>query len=304
MWLLHLGWSRQVLTQPSQAASTLLQGQVVDQLTHRPLSFSSLSLLRQPVGTVADVAGRFELVGGTGHEADSLCVSLVGYAARTLLVAEWRRQLALTGGLIALHPQPVGLPSAQVTGHHLVRRVVGNASDSNRLFYWLNDNSPGNQIGEFIPVKRPSWLDAISFHVAVCSYDSLFLRINVYALRAGFPTRLLLPGPLYVRLARTQLRDRVVVDLRPYHLWLPDNVVVALEILRPLGPGTLCFSASHDQGPLYFIDKPGDGRNRNTPPRGTLNRRERWESPGPGSEWHKFSFAGVGITASLSQEPR
>lgn len=293
-----------MLAQSSQTSGTRLQGEVVDQSTHLPLGFSSLSLLRRPLGTVADANGQFQLMVLPGQEADSLCVSLVGYAARTLLVSEWRQQLALTGGRIALHPQPVVLPSAQVTGRQLVRRVVGNASDSNRTFYWLDDNSPGNQIGEFIPVKRPSWLEAISFHVAACSYDSLFLRINVYALQAGFPSRLLLPVPVYLRLARAQLRDRVVLDLRPYHLWLADNVVVALEILRPLGPGTLCFSASHDQGPLYFIDKLGDGHNHNTPPRGTVNRHEPRQSQGQGSEWNKFSFAGVGIEATLLQEPK
>jgi len=294
-----------VLAQPSPALGTPLQGVVVDSLTHRPLSFSSLSLLRQPLGTVADAAGRFQLAVRTGHEADSLCVSLVGYAARTLPLAEWRQQLARAGGLLALRPQLVVLPSAQVTGHPLVRRTVGDASDSKRTFYWLDDNSPGNQVGGFIPVKRPSWLEAISFHVAACSYDSLFLRVNVYALRASFPAAALLPVPVYLRLARTQLRDRVVVDLRPYHLWLPDDVVVALEILRPLGPGTLCFSASHGQGPLYFVDKPGDGRNHNTPPRGTVNNRhEPQQLPDQGSEWRKWNYASVGIEATLLQKPR
>lgn len=303
-WLWQLGWSSQALAQPNLEAPTLLQGQVVDHLTHRPLSFSSLSLLRQPVGTVADAVGRFHLVVRPGHEADSLCVSLVGYAARTLPLSAWRHQLAVAGGIIALHAQPVVLPGTQVTGRHLVRRLVGNASDSNRTFYWLDDNTPGNQIGEFIPVKRPSWLEAISFHVAACSYDSLFLRINVYALRAGFPATLLLPAPVYLRLARNQLQDRVIVDLRPYQLWLSDNVVVSLEILKPLGEGTLCFSASRNQGPLYFIDKPGDGQNCNSPPRGTVNRHEPWQPQGHGSEWTKSSYTGVGIEATLLQESR
>lgn len=295
-----------MLAQPNPAPGTPLQGEVVDGLTHRPLGFSSLSLLRQPLGTVADAAGRFQLAVRPGHEADSLCVSLVGYAARTLPLAEWRQQLARTGGRLALRPQPVVLPSARITGHPLVRRTVGDASDSNRTFYWLDDNSPGNQVGAFIPVKRPSWLEAVSFHVAACSYDSLFLRVNVYALRAGFPAAALLPVPVYLRLARAQLRDRVVVDLRPYRLWLPADVVVALEIIRPLGPGTLCFSASRDQGgPLYIIDKPGDGRHRNIPPRGTVNNRhEPQQLPGQGSEWRKWGYTGAGIEATLLQEPR
>lgn len=300
--LLQLGWCGQLKAQPSSQSGTILQGKVVDQVTQHSLGFSSLSLLREPLGTVADAAGRFRLAVPVGHEADSLRVSLVGYAARTLTLAGWRQQLALTGGLVALAPQPVSLPAVQVSAQQLVQRKVGNASDSNRLFYWLDNNSPGNQIGGFIPVKRPGWLEAVSFHVAVCSYDSLFLRLNVYALRAGFPAVALLPVPVYIRLARTQLRDRVVLDLRPYRLWLTDNVVVALELLKPLGPGTLCFSASQAQGPLYFIDKPGDGRNPNVPPRGTVNRHEPWQRQGRESDWSKFSNVGVGIEATLLQE--
>ncbi|WP_223651177.1 hypothetical protein [Hymenobacter psoromatis] len=203
----------------------------------------------------------------------------------------WCPLLLLAGGFCAVRlagaqvapaathaiERPVPLDAVRVTAAHLRRRVVGNSSDSRQTFFWPDYNTPGNQFGQLLSLQRPGWLEAVSFHAAACSYDSLFLRVQVYGVDQGFPGAALLLRPVAVRLARADLANRVVLDLRPSHVWLKGDAVVALEILRAQGPDTLAFSAAMVPGPSYEIDLPGDSTNCNIPPRGTSRGAVPWQ---------------------------
>lgn|GEM_PF-2357758 len=199
--------------------------------------------------------------------------------------------------------RPVPLGNVQVTAAHLHRRVLGNASDSRRTFFWADYNEPGNQVGQRLRLQRPGWLEAVSFSVAACSYDSLFLRVQVYGVAQEFPAAPLLTRPVAVRLARADLARRVVLDLRPYHVWLAGDAVVALEILRAQGPGTLAFSASRMPGPSYEIDLAGDSTNRNIPPRGASQRPVPWQQSAT-TPWRKTDLFSIGISATILQPAR
>jgi hypothetical protein len=161
---------------------------VVDQTTGQPIGEVSISLNEQGLGAISNPKGTFYLAIPAGHVADSVRLSHLGYATRTWSVAAFRQQLQAGGGRVRLQAQQVPLAEAQVSAKTLQWRVLGNSSDAVRPFYYFTDNTPGNQIGQRIPLKRAGWLEAVSFHLAACSYDTLYLRLNVYALEAGFPT--------------------------------------------------------------------------------------------------------------------
>ncbi|MGI4738626.1 MAG: hypothetical protein ACRYG7_25935 [Janthinobacterium lividum] len=199
--------------------------------------------------------------------------------------------------------RPVPLGNVQVTAPHLRRRVLGNSSDLRRTFFWADYNEPGNQVGQRLHLAQPGWLEAVSFSVAACSYDSLFLRVHVYSVAQEFPGAPLLPQAVAVRLARADLARRVVLDLRPYHVWLAGDAVVALEILRAQGPGTLAFSAAMLPGPSYEIDLPGAGTNRNIPPRGASRRPVPWQQSLT-TPWRKTDLFSIGISATILQPAR
>jgi hypothetical protein len=292
------------LAQAQQGPTPSLNGQVIDQTTGQPIGEVSIRLNEQALGALSNSKGKFYLTIPAGYATDSVRLSHLGYATRTWSVAAFRQQLEAGGGRVWLRAQQVPLAEAQVSAKALQRRVLGNSSDAPRPFYYFTDNTPGNQIGQRIRLKRAGWLEAVSFHLAACSYDTLYLRLNVYALEADLPTKQLLREPVYIRLTKPHLTDRVSLDLRQYELWLTADVVVALELLRPLGPGTLTFSSARLPGPCYYIDLPGDGHNHNIPPRGTHNTHEPWQQSADGSAWRKMTGVSVGINATVLQESR
>ena len=279
-----------------------LNGQVLDQATRRPLGYVSVSVLRHPFGTVADSKGRFTLTLPARYDADSVRFSLLGYASRTVTVAELRR-LAPKSPLL-LRAQAVPLRPARVQAAGLRRVLVGNQGKGMLEDYKYN--MAGNQSGQLMPVKHPAFLQEMSFKVTHCTYDTLYFRLNVYRLKDGFPGENILSKPIYLRISREQTGDRIYVNLRPYKLWLTEDVVVSLELVRSLGKGTLLLLANWPGGgPSYQLQQtPGPLDALNIIPKGLIDAKIREEKQPNNGPWIKFPGAGMGFEATLLELPQ
>ncbi|GAA4032795.1 hypothetical protein GCM10022409_16350 [Hymenobacter glaciei] len=239
------------MAQTTPSATPALAGQVLDQTTQAPVAYPSVGVLRRPLGTVADDQGRFALSLPAANDQDSLRIGLLGYAPLTVQVAAFRRQLAQSGGRVYLRPAPMQLAEVVVRPGKLTRRVVGNSANTNRIQGGFAMNTLGKQLAQGIHVRRPSTLEQVSFHVSRCTYDSLFYRINVYQVVDGVPTANLLPEPVYVRVRKGQLKDRMVADLRRFNISVQGDIAVGLEMVKNLGPGQLMLGLSMLRGPVY-----------------------------------------------------
>ena len=285
----------------ASAGEGQLSGQVLDQATRRPLGYVSVGVLRHPFGTVADAQGHFTLTLPARYDADSVRFSLLGYATRTVAVAELRR--LVRGSPLLLRPQAVPLRQARVQAAGLKRRVVGNQGKGMLEDYKYN--LAGNQSGQLIAVKHPAFLQEMSFKVTHCTYDTLYFRLNVYRLKDGFPAENILPKPVYLRIGREQTADRIYVNLRPYKLWLTEDVVVSLELVRSLGKGTLLLLANWPGGgPSYQLQQtPGPLDALNIIPKGMIEAKVHQEKQPNSGPWLKFPNVGMGFEATLLELP-
>ena len=229
--------------------------------------------------------------------------SLLGYAPRTLAVAELRR--LVRSGPLRLRPQAVPLRGAVVRAPGMRRRVAGNFGN-HMMLEGFNYNMAGNQFGQRMAIGRAAWLQDISFKITHCTYDTVYLRVNVYQVGPDdFPGANLLAAPLYVRVARAEIDDRVFVNLRPYKLWLTADVIVSLELVRSLGKGTLAFMAYWPGGgPSYHLEQtPGPLSEKSIRPKGTMEAHvAEMKQPNQGP-WLKYPRVGMGIEAALLELP-
>ena len=295
-----------VLLLPSrmaQAQLPSLSGQLLDQTTRAPLGFVSVGVVGQPYGTVANAQGRFTLNLPTSYDADSVRFSLVGYAPRTWRVSDLRRLAA--AGPLALRVRAVPLAEARVRAAGLKRRVLGNSTlRSTMRVDGFAANSAGNQIGQRIGIKHPAFLEEVSVGIRICTYDTVAFRLNVYKLRGDYPAENLLPVPIYFQVSREQMRSRVYLNLRRYHLYLTEDVVVAVELVRSLGKGELWFGQPLvGGGPFYKLEQtPGPGIALNVTPKNSMNTidMKRHQPDGP---WTKYPNLGVGIDATILELP-
>jgi hypothetical protein len=240
---------------PALTTAQTITGQVLDQATQASVAYASIGVLHRPVGTVADAQGRFTLNVPASYDSDSLRLALLGYAPLTVRVADFRRQLAQDGGRVLLHAAPTPLAEVLVRPGTATRRVIGNSTVSNTVSGGFKLNRLGSQLAQGLHLRRPAALEEVSFHVAECTYDSLFYRINVYQVANGLPTASLLPEPVYVRVRKGETKQRFVADLRRFHLTVQGDIAVGLEMVKELGPGELRLSMSVLKGPIYIADQ-------------------------------------------------
>jgi hypothetical protein len=237
------------------AQAATITGQVLDAATQAPVPYASVGVLHRPAGTVADDQGRFTVDVPGAYDQDSLRVGLLGYAPLTVPVAAFRQQLARSGGRLLLRSAPTELAEVVVRPGTATRRVIGNSTVSNVVSGGFKLNKLGNQLAQGLHLRRPAALEQVSFHVAECTYDSLFYRVNVYQVANGVPTASLLPEPVYVRVRKGQTKARFVADLRRFNLVVQGDIAVGLEMVKELGPGELRLSMSVLKGPIYIADQ-------------------------------------------------
>lgn len=119
-------------------AQQVLSGQVVDAATQEPLPYATVQLVGTQHGIVTNNEGRF-ILQLANHRGDSIRISSVGYAVRTLAVAAW------PDAPIALTERPIQLASVLITDatpesllREAIRRHAENApsqAQSYRGFY-------------------------------------------------------------------------------------------------------------------------------------------------------------------------
>ncbi len=217
--------------QPLAAQARAFTGVVVDSASGQPLPYATVGVVNQPIGTVADAAGRFRLtLPAAAAPTDSVRFGLVGY--RPELVA--LTALPTAPARIALAEATLALPEATVRARGLDTVLIGNPQYQTRLITnFALSEEPGQNVGSeigriFQLPRRGAWLE--SFQCVISSrFDTVRLRLNVYRLRHGVPAEPLLTRPLYRDLIGAR-RRWVHFDLRAENLFVTDGeVAVTVE---------------------------------------------------------------------------
>jgi hypothetical protein len=77
------------------ANAQVFEGIVKDAKTNLPLPYVNVGIIGKSVGTVTDSTGRYKL-NLANHDADSLKLSMIGYAAQTYQVADFLKNAVLS----------------------------------------------------------------------------------------------------------------------------------------------------------------------------------------------------------------
>ena len=205
-------------------------GRVTDSRTHAALPYVNIGVVGKALGTVADEQGAYRLAFQQSLAAETVRVSSLGYAPRTLTLAE----LAAHPN-VALMPEAVPLAEVQVKGKALFRRThtLGNTGNAEMATNTLTSTSLGGQVGTVIKLsRRPTRLVNAVFNIARSSPGQVTFRVNIYRLGPdGLPTEVkLLPRDIIV--TSPIVRGPITVDLSADHLVLNEDFFLAIELLK------------------------------------------------------------------------
>ena len=212
------------------AVAQPISGRVTDGRTHAALPYVNIGVVGKALGTVTDEQGAYTLAFQQSLAAETVRVSSLGYAPRTLTLAE----LAAHPN-VALTPEAVPLAEVQVKGKALFRRThtLGNTGNAEMATNTFASNSLGGQVGTVIKLsRRPTRLVKAVFNIARSSPGQVTFRVNIYRLGPdGLPTEVkLLPRDVIV--TSPIVRGPITVDLSADHLVLNEDFFLAIELLK------------------------------------------------------------------------
>jgi hypothetical protein len=92
----------------------------------------------------------------------------------------------------------------------------------------------------------------VNINVASCTYDSIFLRLNIYKIKGNDEMENILRDPIYISLPKEALSKTISIDLKSQYLYIEDDVMISIEYVRDLGEGNLYFCASLISQATYF----------------------------------------------------
>ena len=107
-------------------------------------------------------------------------------------------------------------------------------------------------------VKKTAKVKSVNLNFSVCSYDSLFYRLNIYKVIGPLAFENVLESPIYLSLAKNDVKETVRIDLEKYNVVMEGDFLVTIEHVKNLGDGRLYFCAGLKERTYYRKTSQGE----------------------------------------------
>lgn len=236
---------------PGTISGQYQKGRIFSETTREGIGFVNVIITGTTVGTVADKDGNFRLKFEDMFDNDSLRFSIIGYNSKTLLVRQFKEDSIKN---IFLTPRVYNLLEVKVT-YHKGRKpkeiILGTQVFSDELRSGFENNDLGSEMGIKIHVNGPVRLKNINLNVATCTYDSVTYRLNIYKIKNQTQYENILTKPIYISFTKDKIAHVITYDLMNYSLIVEGDIMVALELYKDLGDGSLLIRTDFFNGTTY-----------------------------------------------------
>jgi hypothetical protein len=223
----------------------VVNGRVMSEETGKGIPYANLGVIGKNHGTVTDISGNFAIELGEIYDNDSIRFSIIGYTSKALLVKEFRYDKSKN---VFLKPVSYNLQEVKVIYHRPRTIKLGEPILYNDLRSGFGNNDLGSELGVKIHVKGIVKLKNLKINVAICTYDSVTYRLNIYTMEGSTVCDNILRQQVYFSFSKKDIGKPVNLDLTPYSIVVDGDILVSLEIYKELGEGKLLFNTT------YFTD--------------------------------------------------
>ena len=218
-----------------------IQGVVLHSTTRKPVEYANVGISGKNVGTVTDALGRFSLYIAPEFDNEVLLISLLGYAPLQVKVAELRKKAETT---LFLEEKVISLKEVVIKPRKVKEKVLGVTTKSKAIMAGFKDNLLGYEAGILMKVKKSAVIKKVKIHIAQCSYETVFFRLNVYEVDGKKSFTNILREPIYIDIKGSTIKDEIQLDLSDKNIVVEGDFLVTLEHVKDLGPGLLHFCSS------------------------------------------------------------
>lgn len=184
-------------------------------------------------GTVTDFEGRFSLK--NAPTADSLRLSAVGFASISYAISDLSELIPLL-----LQRTSYDLSAVEVKASAFTRsKTLGGTPKSDKLVCFFLHGQEGEQIGRRLKPGRECLAQSARISVVSTNADSVLCRLRFYPiLNDTVSSSAVLHQDVFLTIDRAGI---IEVDLKPYDIILPPEIVLAIELIDPPVPNQFIY---------------------------------------------------------------
>jgi hypothetical protein len=242
------GFSLFLLFIPGIILSQSQRGKILSGETNSGIGYVNIGIIGRNIGTVANEAGNFTLILDKIYNDDSLRFSMIGYESKTLPVSQFNKDSVK---YVYLKPVLYNLQEVKIIYHKPREIKLGTEVVSNDLRSGFAYNDLSSELGIKLHVKGLVKLEDIDLNVAICTYDSVTYRLNIYQSDNQVDYKNIMTVPVYITFSKDKINNVITLDLRKYSILIEGNVIIALELYKDLGEGRLLFHTEYFTGYTY-----------------------------------------------------
>jgi hypothetical protein len=227
----------------------LFEGKViVHENNNSGVSFVNVGIIGKNVGTVTDQTGNFSIELDKIYDKDSIRFSMIGYESRSFLVRAFKDNAIKT---IYLGPKSYSLNEVKIVYHKAREVRLGTPVISDALKSGFAENNLGSELGVKINTRETVKLEDINLNVAICTYDSVTYRLNIYKTIDNIEYKNILTQPIYISFSKDKIDKPITLALGKYSIIVEGDILVTLELYKDLGQGKLLFYTQYFTGFTY-----------------------------------------------------
>ena len=227
------------------STNTLLYGQqisgvVLEMKSDVHVEYVNIGIVGKNVGTVSDQNGNYSLIIRSEHYEDTLKFSCIGYHSYSIKVSDFMK---MKNGNVSLEKRDYDLSEIVIRPKNTRQRTLGFTGRGKVTVACFADSVRGAEVGVIMKNKNRSFIKEVNINFIVCSYDTIFFRLNIYKVLGEMQFENILKDPVYIISTKKEVKNKLTVDLRHHNLVVDGDFLVTFEHVKDLGYGKLCFRA-------------------------------------------------------------
>jgi hypothetical protein len=231
--------------------SQSLKGKVLSNSTKTGIGFVNVVIVGKNIGTVSDEDGNFTISLVNNFDRDSLRFSIIGYESKTFSVLQFKEDPSKNVFLDFKVYKLLEVTVIHKRGRKPKEITIGTPVVSNELKSGFENNNLGSEFGIKVHVKERVVLKNLNLNVATCTFDSVTYRLNIYQSINQFEYKNILTEPIYISFSKDKIKDVITYDLKKYSIFVEGNILIALELYKDLGEGSLLFHTQFFTGSTF-----------------------------------------------------
>ena len=214
------------------------RGVIHSKANNTPIEYVNVGIIGKNVGTVSDINGNYALQLDPQFDNDTLMFSCIGYYPSSVKVSDFKNR---NNQNIFLKERIFELAEVVVRPKSYKQKTMGVSTKSKIAQAGFEENKLGYECGIMMKHKETAILETVNINFSLCSYDTIFYRLNIYKVLGSLDFENILQNPIYLKLPKNMVGETVYIDLKQYNITVQGDFLVTLEHVKNLGSGKLFF---------------------------------------------------------------